>query len=249
MEKEIRILEYDKRSVKTNVEIRTTGDSIYIMGCLPINSLSEVLRDKRRRKRFREYIVPNAFKNALEKNKAKGYKTKLLLNHQHTRELFYSSFEFEEVDSGLIFKFVLPKLDKNLEILKGVDEKNCSFSFSFILGKCEEYPSEEKGTDYIRRVESFAEFIEISILDRYTAPAYPKASGFKANNKQDAENKGRNIATCKRREQLDELQKKQIDDMRKQVQVLKGNKKLLDMAGYKTPAELKQQVKKLKYKV
>ena len=239
MEKEIKILDYDKRSVKTNVEIRTTGDSIYIMGCLPINSLSEVLKDKRRIKRFREYIVPNAFKNALEKNKAKGYKTKLLLNHQYTRELFYSSFEFEEIESGLMFKFILPKLDKNLEILKGVDEKNCSFSFSFILGKCEEYPSEEKGTDYIRRVESFAEFMEISILDRYTTPAYPKASGFKANNKQGAENKVRNIAAYKRREQLVKLQQKQIEDMRKQVEILKGNKKILDMAGYTTVAELK----------
>lgn len=245
---ETRILEIENRSVQTNVQIRTNGDLIYIMGCLPILGLSEVLRD-RANKRFREYIAPNAFKDALTKNKAKGYKTKLLLNHQHTRELFYSSFEFEEVDSGLIFKFILPKLDKNLEILKGVEEKNCSFSFGFVLGKCEEYPSEEKGTDYIRRVESFAEFMEISILDRYTAPAYPKASGFKANNKQEAENKGRNIAAYKRREQLVKLQQKQIDDMRKQLEALKGNKKLLDMAGYKTPAELKQQIKKLKLKV
>ncbi|WP_300857525.1 HK97 family phage prohead protease [uncultured Clostridium sp.] len=250
MEKEFetRILEIENRSVQTNVQIRTNGDLIYIIGCLPILSLSEVLRDRKTNKRFREYIAPGAFKDALTKNKAKGYKTKLLLNHQYTRELFYSSFDFKEGDEGLNFEFVLPKLDRNLEILKGVDEKNCSFSFGFILGKCREYPSEEEGTDYIRCVEAFAEFREISILDKYTAPAYSKANGFKANNKEDAKNKVEKVATSKRREQLTKLQEEQLEDMRKKVEALKGNKKLLHMAGYRTPAEFKREVQKLKYK-
>lgn len=250
MEKEFetRILEIENRSVQTNVQIRKNGDLIYIMGCLPIFSLSEVLRDRKANKRFREYIAPNAFKDALTKNKAKGYKTKLLLNHNYNSELFYTTFNFKEGDEGLNFEFVLPKLDRNLEILKGVDEKSCSFSFGFILGKCEEYPSEEKGTDYIRRVEAFAEFKEISILDKYTAPAYSKANGFKANNKEDAKNKVEKVATSKRREQLTKLQEKQLEDMRKQLEALKGNKKLLLMAGYRTPAEFKREVQKLKYK-
>ena len=119
---ETRILEIENRSVQTNVQIRTNGDLIYIMGCLPILGLSEVLRD-RANKRFREYIAPGAFKDALTKNKAKGYKTKLLLNHKYTSELFYTTFNFEEGEEGLNFEFVLPKLDRNLEILKNIQVK------------------------------------------------------------------------------------------------------------------------------
>lgn len=217
---ETRILENEVRSISAkNVEIRMDENHIYICGSLPIRSLSSPITD-RKGKKFREQVSPRAFKIALMSNKAHGYKTKFLKNHSYEHEFeYYNELEFDEVNEReLRFAFTLPKTERNLELLEDVSEDNASFSFGFICGSERKALSNEKGIDYIRIIDSFQELREISILDKFTAGAYPKAKGFKANDYQSGEKKAQKFVTKKNREALCEAQDKKLKEMKSYIE-------------------------------
>lgn len=223
---ETRILENEVRSLSAkNVEIRMDENHIYICGSLPIRSLSSPITDRKTGKKFREQVSPRAFKIALMSNKAHGYKTKLLKNHSYEHEFeYYNELEFDEVNEReLRFLFTLPKTERNLELLEDVSEDNASFSFGFICGSERKALSNEKGIDYIRIIDSFQELREISILDKFTAGAYPKAKGFKANDYQSGEKKAQKFVTKKNREALCEKHDEEIQKIKRYVEMKRKN--------------------------
>ncbi len=223
---ETRILENEVRSLSAkNVEIRMDENHIYICGSLPIRSLSSPITDRKTGKKFREQVSPRAFKIALMSNKAHGYKTKLLKNHSYEHEFeYYNELEFDEVNEReLRFLFTLPKTERNLELLEDVSEDNASFSFGFICGSERKALSNEKGIDYIRIIDSFQELREISILDKFTAGAYPKAKGFKANDYQSGEKKAQKFVLNKNRESLCEKQDIKLQEIKEYIKKQKRN--------------------------
>ena len=222
---ETRILENEVRSLSAkNVEIRCTQDHIFIGGCLPIRSLSSPITDRKTGKKFREQVSPRAFKIALMSNKAHGHKTKLLKNHSYSHEFDYEQLEFDEVNNReLRFLFTLPKSKRNVELLEDVSEDNASFSFGFIAGATREQPSNESRIDYIRIIDSFQELREISILDKFTLPAYKKAIGFRSYDFENAKNKGEKFITKKNREALCEAQDKKLKEMKSYIERQRRN--------------------------
>lgn len=232
---ETRILQDEIRSFSTNAEIRVGENHIYIGGSLPIRSLSSPITDRKTGKKFRERIEPSAFKLALLSNKAHGYKTKLLKSHNYEREFEYESeLEFDEINEReLRFLFTLPKTQRNLELLEDVPKSNASFSFGFVAGTTREEPSKEAGIDYIRIIYSFQELREISILDKFTLPAYEKAKGFKSYDYQSAEKKAEKLVLNKNRESLCEQYDKKLQEIKEYIQKQRKN------AFYRVGAEFK----------
>lgn len=223
---ETRILENEVRSLSAkNVEIRMDENHIYICGSLPIRSLSSPITDRKTGKKFREQVSPRAFKIALMSNKAHGYKTKLLKNHSYEHEFeYYNELEFDEVNEReLRFLFTLPKSQLNLELLEDISEDNASFSFGFICGSERRALSKEKGIDHIRIIDSFKELKEISILDKFTLPAYEKAKGFKSHDYQSAEKKAEKLVLNKNRESLCEKQDIKLQEIKEYIQKQKRN--------------------------
>lgn len=83
--------------------------------------------------------------------------------------------------------------------------------------------SREKGIDYIRIIDSFQELREISILDKFTAGAYPKAKGFKANDYQSGEKKAQKFVTKKNREALCEKHDIKLKELKRYIEKQKIN--------------------------
>lgn len=223
---ETRILENEMRSLRaTNIEIRVEENHIFIGGSLPIRSLSSPITDRKTGKKFREQVSPRAFKIALMSNKAHGYKTKLLKNHSYECEFeYYNELEFDEVnEQELRFLFTLPKTERNLELLEDVSEDNASFSFGFVCGSERKALSNEKGIDYIRIIDSFQELREISILDKFTAGAYARARGFKANSYKSGEKKAQKFVAKKNREVLCEKHDEEIQKIKRYVEMKRKN--------------------------
>lgn len=221
---ETRILQDEIRSLRaSNIEIRMDENSIFIFGSLPIRSLSEPITDRKTGKKFREQVEPRAFKLALLENKAKGIKTELLKNHNWQQKFNYYTLDFDEInEKELRFEFVLPKSKENLELLKDINE-DCNFSFGFIVGKTREYETTEVGIDYIRVVERFEAIKEISILDKFTLPAYSSARGFKAGSYARAEKKAEKFVTKKNREALCAKYDKKFQEMKDYIAKQKRN--------------------------
>lgn len=234
---ETRILENEIRSFKaSNIEIRMEDNKIYIGGSLPINSLSHPIKDRRTGEWFREKVSPRAFKLALMSNKAHGYKTKLLKNHSYEHEFEYEKLEFDEINERyLLFEFDLPKTEKNLEFLKDISEDNASFSFGFICGNERKVLSNEKGIKYTRIIDSFQELREISILDKYTNPAYPKAKGFKSYDCKSAENKAKKFQLAKNREYLCEQHDKKLQGIKEYISKQRKNALFAYASEFKIP--------------
>lgn len=233
---ETRILQEEEiRSLRSsNVEIRMDENSIFILGSLPIRSLSHPITDKKTGKKFRESVEPLAFKLALMSNKAHGYKTKLLKNHSYDHEFQYEKLEFDEVDElDFRFLFTLPKTQRNLELLEDISEDNASFSFGFVCGSERKTLSKEKGIDHIRIIDSFKELKEISVLDKFTLPAYEKAKGFKSYDYQSAEKKTEKFLLNKDREYLCEQYDKKLQEIKEYIQKQRKN------AFYRVGAEFK----------
>ena len=221
---ETRILGEIRSLRASNIEIRCTENHIYICGSLPIRSLSSPITDRKTGKKFREQVAPRAFKLALLSNKAHGYKTKLLKNHSYSHELDYEELEFDEINEReLRFLFTLPKTERNLELLEDVSEDNAGFSFGFVCGGERKQNSKEKGIDYIRIIDSFQELREISILDVFTAGAYARAKGFKANDYLSGEKKAEKFALNKNRESLCEKQDVKLQEIKNYVAMQKKN--------------------------
>lgn len=233
---ETRILENQMRNLNAkNVEIRMDENSIFILGSLPIRSLSEPITDRKTGKKFREKVEPRAFKLALLENKAKGIKTELLKNHNWQQKFNYYTLEFDEInEKELCFEFVLPKSLENLELLKDINE-DCSFSFGFIAGKTREYATTEVGIYYIRVLERFEAIKEISILDMWTAPCYSKAKGFKAYDYQSGEKKAQKFVTKKNREYLCEQYDKKLQEMKQYIEKQKRNSLFYYGSEFKIP--------------
>lgn len=222
---ETRILQNETRSLRaSNIEVRCTNSHIFIGGSLPLRTLSSPITDKKTGKKFREQVSPRAFKIALMSNKAHDYKTRLLKNHSYDHEFEYNKLEFDEIDNReLRFLFTLPKTERNLELLEDVSEDNASFSFGFVCGSERKQTSREKGIDYIRIIDSFQELREISILDKFTAGAYPKAKGFKANDYQSGEKKAQKFVTKKNREALCEKNDIKLKELKRYIEKQKIN--------------------------
>ena len=223
---ETRILESETRSISvSNAEIRVGENRIYIGGSLPLRSLSTPIRDRKTGKKFKERIEPLAFKLALLSNKAHGYKTKLLKNHNYEQELEYKELEYEEIDEReLRFLFTLPKTERNLELLKDISEDNASFSFGFLVGSERKQLSREQGIDYIRIIDSFKQLREISVLDKFTLGAYEKAKGFsETGSYASAEKKAEKFITKKNREALCKKHDKKLQEIKEYIYKQKRN--------------------------
>ncbi|WP_195514820.1 hypothetical protein [Paraclostridium bifermentans] len=223
---ETRILQEEEiRSLRSsNVEIRMDDNHLYIGGSLPLRSLSSPITDKKTGKKFRECVEPLAFKLALMSNKAHGYKTKFLKNHNYKLEFEYEKLEFDEVNEReLRFLFTLPKSQLNLELLEDISEDNASFSFGFVCGSERKALSNEKNIEYIRIIDSFKELKEISILDKFTLPAYEKAKGFKSYDYQSAEKKAEKLVLNKNRESLCEQYDKKLQEIKEYIQKQRKN--------------------------
>lgn len=220
---ETRILGEIRSLRDSNIEIRMDENSIFILGSLPIRSLSEPITDRKTGRKFREKVEPRAFKLALLENKAKGIKIELLKNHNWQQKFNYYTFDFDEFnEKELRFEFVLPKSKENLELLKDINE-DCNFSFGFIAGKTREYATKEVGIDYIRVVERFEAIKEISILDMWTAPCYSKAEGFKVNDYLTGEKKAEKFVTKKNREAFCEKYDKKLQEMKQYIEKQRRN--------------------------
>jgi len=157
-------------------------------------------------------------------NKAHGYKTKLLKNHNYECEFLYDTLEFEEIDDReLRFLFTLPNTQKNLELLEDIPKTNASFSFGFFVGSERKALSNEEGIDYIRIIDSFKQLREISVLDKFTSGAYEKAKGFKATSYKSAEKKAEKFITQKNRESFCEEYDKKFQEMKEYIYKQKKN--------------------------
>lgn len=234
---EIRILQDEKRSLSaSNVEIRVGEKHIYIGGSLPIRRLSSPITDRKTGKKFRERVEPLAFKLALMSNKVHDYRTKLLKNHNYELEFEYDKLEFDEVNEReLRFLFTLPKTERNLELLKDISEDNASFSFGFLCDGERKALSNEKGIDYIRIIDSFKELREISILDKFTLPAYSSARGFSAESYASAEKKAQKFITKKNRETLSEKYDEKLQEIKQYIEKQKRNSLFSDGLEFKIP--------------
>lgn len=223
---ETRILQEEEiRSLRSsNVEIRMDDNHLYIGGSLPLRSLSSPITDRKTGKKFRERVEPLAFKLALMRNKAHGYKIKFLKNHNYKLEFEYEKLEFDEVNEReLRFLFTLPKSQLNLELLEDISEDNASFSFGFVCGTERKALSNEKNIEYIRIIDSFKELKEISVLDKFTLPAYEKAKGFKSYDYQSAEKKSEKLVLNKNRESLCEQYDKKLQEIKEYITRQKRN--------------------------
>lgn len=232
---ETRILGEIRSLRASNIEIRMDENSIFILGSLPIRSLSEPITDRKTGRKFREKVEPRAFKLALLENKAKGIKTEFLKNHNWQQKFNYDTLEFDEInEKELRFEFVLPKSLENLELLKDINEE-CNFSFGFVAGKTREYTTTEVGIDYIRVLERFESIKEISILDMWTSPCYSKAKGFKAYDYLTGEKKAEKFVLNKNRESLCEKQDKKLQEIKKYIEKQKRNSLFSYRSEFKIP--------------
>ena len=64
---------------------------------------------------------------------------------------------------------------------------------------------------------------EISILDKFTLPAYEKAIGFRSYDFENAKNKGEKFITKKNREALCEAQDKKLKEMKSYIERQRRN--------------------------
>lgn len=143
------------------VEIRVIGGNLFIKGFLPTGILSHSMFDKKRREFFKERIKPQAFSNAMRKEQPK-----LLLQHDHSKELEVVSFTWREGQKGLSFE---AEVKPNEELINNLDATT-GISFGFFIN--EEVWERENG-EIVRTIISFSKLIELSILHSKSEPAYP----------------------------------------------------------------------------
>lgn len=233
---ETRILGEIRSIDMSSIEIRYTESHIYICGSLPIKSLSEPIIDRKTGKKFREQVLPTAFKLALLSNKAHGYKTKLLKNHSYDNEFEYDRLEFDEINErDFRFIFTLEKTKRNLELLEDVLEDDASFSFGFVCDSEKKVLSNEEGIDYIRIIYSFKELREISILDKFTVGAYRRAKGFKAYDYLTGEKKAKKFVLKNNRESFCEKQDEIIQEIKNYIAKQRRNSLFVYDSEFKIP--------------
>ena len=146
-----------KINVINKCEIRTkeNGD-IVINGLLPTESYSEVMFNVKKRIFFKEIISRGAFDVILEK-----VTPKLIINHDYSKELILKSFEAKESAKGLEFEAVISSESEFIkEIQESMGEIN-GLSYGFVCGRDLWVNNNDR---HIRRIHSFNDFMEISIL-------------------------------------------------------------------------------------
>ena len=146
-----------KINVINQCEIRTTenGDLI-INGLLPTESYSEVMFNVKDRIFFKEIISRGAFDMILEK-----VTPRLIINHNYDKELILKSFKAKENTKGLEFEAVISAEGEFINEIKDNIGKINGLSYGFVCG-VDRYVS--NGDRHIRRIYSFADLMEISIL-------------------------------------------------------------------------------------
>lgn len=146
-----------KINVVNNCEIRTAenGDLI-VTGLLPTDSYSEVMFNPTKRIFFKEVISKDAFQEIVSK-----VTPKLIINHDYDKNLDLKSFKAKESTKGLEFEAVVLAESKFAEEIKDNIGKINGLSFGFVCG-VDRWIS--NGDKYIRRIYSFSDFMEISIL-------------------------------------------------------------------------------------
>ena len=146
-----------KINVINQCEIRTAenGDLI-VTGILPTDSYSEVMFNPTKRIFFKEVISKGAFDRILEKAIPK-----LIINHNDSKTLDLKSFQAKESVKGLEFEAVVSAESEFAEEIKDNIGKINGLSFGFVCG-VDRWIS--NGNNHIRRVYSFADLMEISIL-------------------------------------------------------------------------------------
>lgn len=146
-----------KINVINKCEIRTkeNGD-IVVKGLLPTESYSEVMFNVNKRIFFKEIISRGAFDVILEK-----VTPKLIINHDYDKELILKSFKAKESAKGLEFEAIISTEGEFTKEVKENIGKINGLSYGFVCG-VDRYIS--NGDRHIRRIYSFADFMEISIL-------------------------------------------------------------------------------------
>lgn len=138
------------------------GDNFFIKGLVPSESQSELLYSKNKKTMYREIIKKGAFAHALEVNIPK-----LLINHNHSKELKCKSLKIYESKYGLEFETVV---EYNRELAENYSNiKSLSFGFSVDVDLWIEEDEVLK-----RNIYFFKELTEISILIN-NKPAYEEA--------------------------------------------------------------------------
>lgn len=146
-----------KINVINKCEIRTkeNGDLV-ITGLLPTESYSEVMFNINKRIFFKEVISKGAFDTILEK-----VTPKLIINHDYAKELILKKFEAKESTKGLEFEAIISSESEFIkEIKENMGEIN-GLSYAFVCGKDVWLKNYDR---HIRRIHSFDDFMEISIL-------------------------------------------------------------------------------------
>lgn len=146
-----------KINVINKCEIRTAenGDLI-VNGLLPTESYSEVMFNVKKRIFFKEVISKGAFAMILEK-----VTPLLIINHNYDKELILKSFKAKENTKGLEFEAVISAEGEFINEIKDNIGKINGLSYGFVCG-VDRYVS--NGDRHIRRIYSFADLMEISIL-------------------------------------------------------------------------------------
>lgn len=146
-----------KINVFNNCEIRTSenGDLV-INGLLPTESYSEVMFNVKKRIFFKEIISRGAFDVILEK-----VRPKLIINHDYDKELTLKNFKAKESTKGLEFEAIISTEGEFTKEVKENIGKINGLSYGFVCG-VDRYIS--NGDRHIRRIYSFADLMEISIL-------------------------------------------------------------------------------------
>lgn len=146
-----------KINVVNQCEIRTAenGDLI-VKGLLPTESYSEMMFNPAKKTFFKEVISRSAFDTILKKTTPK-----LIINHDYNKELVLKSFEAKESTKGLEFEAVVSAESEFAEEIKENIGKINGLSYGFICGRDLWISNKD---NHIRRIISFADFMEISIL-------------------------------------------------------------------------------------
>lgn len=145
------------------VEIRS--DSVHISGYVnAVDRYSRILKDKNG-KRFREKILPGAFRRSLERN---GNITVKLNHERDLTQVSKGGITLKEDNIGLYFDGDIR--DKEV-IERARDGKLVGWSFGFTLGEFSDTPVEGEEYDYKRAVKELG-LLEVSIVDNRCNPCY-----------------------------------------------------------------------------
>lgn len=147
------------------MKIEVREDKVIIDGYVnAVDRNSKVLR-KKNGKKFIEKIMPKVFQRALEKND----NVKVLLNHNHDRELANTKDGTAKLYEDNIGLRAIVEISDEEVIKKAKENKLRGWSFGFVCNK-EDTSINDKGIE--ERTVKDMDLDEVSILDDKKIPAY-----------------------------------------------------------------------------